>query len=172
MAVRLSAPRDDRPLPPGRFLVLISVRGWVDPRAIVAAGRIRSIEKSSDLIGDRTSDLPVCSVVPQPTTLCIKYSFMEPLIAVRCRLWLPCYFTLNTLCWNIFRSYIKDSSHKINNMNELHKRIIWKTRPACWKQEKRETETATGTNFQSAYIGEPHYITLVQNCSGVYGSLY
>jgi hypothetical protein len=35
MAVRLSASRADCPLPPGRFLVLISVRGWVDPKAIV-----------------------------------------------------------------------------------------------------------------------------------------
>jgi hypothetical protein len=35
MAVRLSALRAGPPLPPGRFLVLISVRGWVDHRAIV-----------------------------------------------------------------------------------------------------------------------------------------
>jgi hypothetical protein len=36
MAVRLSALRARRPpFTPGRFLVLISVRGWVDPRAIV-----------------------------------------------------------------------------------------------------------------------------------------
>jgi hypothetical protein len=35
MAVRFSGPRAGRPSPPGRFLVLISVRGWVDPRAIV-----------------------------------------------------------------------------------------------------------------------------------------
>jgi hypothetical protein len=35
MAVRLSALRASRPLPPGRFLVLISVRGWVCPKAIV-----------------------------------------------------------------------------------------------------------------------------------------
>jgi hypothetical protein len=34
-----------------------------------AAGRIRWIEKSSDLIGFRSRDLPGCSVVPQPTTL-------------------------------------------------------------------------------------------------------
>jgi hypothetical protein len=34
-----------------------------------AAGRIRSIENSNDLIESRTRDLPTCSIVPQPTTL-------------------------------------------------------------------------------------------------------
>jgi hypothetical protein len=28
-----------------------------------------SIEKSSDFIGNRTHDLPACSIIPQPTTL-------------------------------------------------------------------------------------------------------
>jgi hypothetical protein len=35
MVVRLSALCASRPLPPGRFLVPISVRGFVDPRVIV-----------------------------------------------------------------------------------------------------------------------------------------
>jgi hypothetical protein len=35
MVVRLSALHAGRPLTPGRFLVRISVRGWVDPRALV-----------------------------------------------------------------------------------------------------------------------------------------
>jgi hypothetical protein len=32
-------------------------------------GRIRSIEKSSDLIGIQAHNLPACSIVPQPTML-------------------------------------------------------------------------------------------------------
>jgi hypothetical protein len=32
-----------------------------------AAGRIMSMKNSSDTIGNRTSDLPACSAVPQPT---------------------------------------------------------------------------------------------------------
>jgi hypothetical protein len=67
--MRLSAPCAGRPLPPGIFLVLISVRGWFDPQGHSAAGRIRSVEKSSELIGNRTCDLLACSIVPQPTML-------------------------------------------------------------------------------------------------------
>jgi hypothetical protein len=33
------------------------------------AGRIRSSEKSSDLMGNQTCNLPVCSIVPQPIIL-------------------------------------------------------------------------------------------------------
>jgi hypothetical protein len=38
------------------------------PRGHSTAGRTRPIEKSND-IGNRTRDLPACSIVPQPTTL-------------------------------------------------------------------------------------------------------
>jgi hypothetical protein len=54
----------------GRFLILISDRGWVDPQGHSAAGNIRSIEKnkSSYLTGNLTRDLPACRIVPQLTT--------------------------------------------------------------------------------------------------------
>jgi hypothetical protein len=43
---------------PRIFLVLISVRGWVDPRARVW------LEGYNGLIGKWTRDLPACSIVP------------------------------------------------------------------------------------------------------------
>jgi hypothetical protein len=68
MTVTLSALCACRPLPPGRFLVLISVKRLSRPQGHSAAGKIRSIEKEH-VIGTRTRDLPACSIVPQPTTL-------------------------------------------------------------------------------------------------------
>jgi hypothetical protein len=90
MAARLSALRAGRTLPPGfffflRFLVLISVRGLVDPRAIV---RPEGLFEKIHLIGTRSRNLPACSVVPCPiryrvpqreSILVIEHEWKRPL---------------------------------------------------------------------------------------------
>jgi hypothetical protein len=65
MAVRLSALRANHPLPPRKIPGAHSCQSVSQPQGHSAAGRIRSIEKSDALIGNRTRDFPACSIVPQ-----------------------------------------------------------------------------------------------------------
>jgi hypothetical protein len=69
MAVSLSALRPGRPLPAGRFLVVIFIRGWIDPGAVVPLEGFGKLKKSNNLIWNGTRDFPACSIVPQPITL-------------------------------------------------------------------------------------------------------
>jgi hypothetical protein len=69
-----------------RFLVLVSVRGWVNPKTIVRLEGFGELKKkiSSDLIGIGTRDLPACSITNEERCLFLVatdgfFSFRETL---------------------------------------------------------------------------------------------
>jgi hypothetical protein len=73
MAVKLSALHAGRPLPTWRFLVFISVGGWVNPRATVRLKGLWQVKKKNSMTssGIEPSVLPAWNIVPQ--TLRYRY---------------------------------------------------------------------------------------------------
>jgi hypothetical protein len=72
MAVRLPALRAGRLLHPGRFLVLISVRGFVDPRATVRLEGLHQLKNptTSSGIERRPSELLIYSLLVISCLIC------------------------------------------------------------------------------------------------------
>jgi hypothetical protein len=67
MVMRLSALRPGSPVPPGRFLVPISLRSWVDLRAIVRLEGLGELKKFNVLIGNRILNYRPCNHLPMKT---------------------------------------------------------------------------------------------------------
>ena len=76
------------PLPQEISLVLISVRGWVDPRTTVGTEKLSQWKIPMIPIGNQTRDLPTCSAVPQPSAPpCTPYKRINSILAKSYKSW-------------------------------------------------------------------------------------
>jgi hypothetical protein len=74
MVVRLSTLCASHCLPPGRFLVLISLRGWVNPRAIVRLEGLGQLKNPMTSLGIKTASIRFVAQCLSNFTTCPRCS--------------------------------------------------------------------------------------------------
>jgi hypothetical protein len=113
MAVRLSALCAGRSSSPGRFLVLISIRGWVDPTAIVWLERLGQLKNPMTSSGTEPATF---RLVPQ----CLnKLRYPVPLYTTRGK-------TRGNTCQDI---RLRPAFEHANSEWELDRWTRWKWKP-------------------------------------------
>jgi hypothetical protein len=115
MAVRASASSAGRPLPPGGYLVLISVRGWVDPKAIVRLEGLGKLKNPMTSSGIKPATSWLVAYVPIKSKHFVYACYM--LGGTRQRSWLRQYATRRKVAGSIpdevigFFNSLNPSSH-------------------------------------------------------------
>jgi hypothetical protein len=158
MVVRLSALRTGRLYPPGNAPVTHFCWKLSRPQGHSAIGRIMSMEKSNDIIWNRTSDFPICSTVPSP--LC--HHQRSP--------WLILYLLLYVNAW-ISKSE-EYSSTSTSVVFKRKRRSNYRLRHFTWQDQRFSwaisilmtfTMLVHGASLAACYIGNVCHFTLEFN---------